>query len=126
MGQAEAVFQIDNDKIQRAVRAARLVKIALGSTVALLFLVWLSFGFLQETAFEMLANIFGLAWFAAFVSIPILSFAWLARFGALRSTVPELRLTTWLMVTLLLVWVLIIVGFFLLLAMIARGLLNFI
>jgi hypothetical protein len=115
-----------NDKLQRAVRAARYVKVATGTVVGLLFPLWLAFGFLQGTAFEVVAYTIGLAWLIAFVSVPVLSFVWLARFGSLPSTRHELRLTTWLMVVLIMVWLLIVVGLFALLVLITRGLLNFI
>ena len=116
---------MSDDRVEKANRFARLVYIAVGSTLAGLFALWLAFGLLQETAFAFVANAILWLWLAIFFSVPVLAIAWLVRFGSLVSTAGELRMTRIVMAALPLISVILVAGFIALLVIMVRGLINF-
>ena len=108
-----------------AKRFARLVYWDVAAVVVGLFVQWLAWGFLQTTPLGFIASAVSWLWLAIFFSVPVLAIVWLVRFGSIVSTASELRTTRIVMIALPVIWVVLIAGFIILIAIIARGLLNF-
>ena len=115
------------DRTDQALRFARVVKMFPVAFVALSVLQYLV---IAASSFwpivGSLESIIWIAWFVSFLSILPVALIWLGIFGRLASSEKRLRNTKVFLIFTIILWLLLVVGSLVLLAVIARGLLNFI
>ena len=116
---------MSNERAQKAFRFARFIYWIVGTSVVGLFVLWLAYGFLQETVFEHVADVLGMIWLVLFGSLPVLALIWIVRFASLATTVRELRFARTLMFVLIVAWAILVAGFIAFMVFLIRGLLNF-
>ena len=116
---------MNDDQVETARRFARLVYWDVAAVVLGLFVQWLAFGFLQDLPVASLLSVISVLWLAIFFSVPVLAIVWLIRFGSLVSTAGGLRMTRDVMIAFPLIWIILVVGFVMLIAYAVSGLINF-